>query len=388
MVTDTALKFTAAIPLSLYIHLPWCVQKCPYCDFNSHAALGPPFAQYVDALLKDLESELPAVWGRPVRSIFIGGGTPSLFPDIEIARLLSGIRARLPLVPDPEITLEANPGTADQSYFNGYRQAGVNRLSIGVQSFGDAHLQRIGRIHNGEEAQQAVVMARQAGFEHINLDLMFGLPRQTETEALTDLQQAIALEVDHLSWYQLTMEPNTPFGHSPPVVPDEDQLWEMQQAGQSLLQQAGLRQYEISAYARPDQQCLHNLNYWRFGDYLGIGAGAHAKITNVAEGTITRTARLRSPEQYLKIADSEQAINSCRVVSAEELPLEFMMNQLRLMEPFTVRHFEERGGCPWSVVEQPVAEAVGQGLLQWRGEQLSVTVQGRNFLNDLLELFQ
>lgn len=382
------LNFTAAIPLSLYIHLPWCVQKCPYCDFNSHALAEPPYAAYVDALLKDLESELPAVWGRPLRSIFIGGGTPSLFPGEEVARLLSGVRARLPLTPDLEVTLEANPGTADQSYFNGYRQAGIKRLSIGVQSFSDEHLQRIGRIHNGEEAQRAVAMARQAGFERINLDLMFGLPQQTVAQAVADLQQAVDLDVDHLSWYQLTMEPNTPFGHSPPQTPDDDQLWEMQQAGQSLLRAAGLQQYEISAYAKADQQCQHNLNYWRFGDYLGIGAGAHAKITDVAAGTISRTARQRSPQHYLQSAGSQQMESSRHIIEPAEIPLEFMMNRLRLLEPFMVRQFEERTGCLWRGVEQPVAEAVELGLLQWCDDQLSTTVQGKEFLNDLLGLFQ
>ena len=328
------------------------------------------------------------VWGRPVRSIFIGGGTPSLFPDREIARLLSGVRARLPLISDPEITLEANPGTADQHYFEGYRAAGVNRLSIGVQSFSSDHLQQIGRIHNGEEARQAVEMARQAGFERINLDLMFGLPRQTQPQALEDLQHAIDLGVEHLSWYQLTMEPNTPFGHTPPAVPDEDQLWEMQQAGQQHLQQAGLVQYEISAYAKAGAQCQHNLNYWRFGDYLGIGAGAHGKITNVAEGTITRTARQRSPERYLQHAGSAVAISSREPIVVEDLPLEFMMNRLRLQESFTAQQYQERTGCGWSQVEAAVTVGVERGLLQWQGEQLSTTRQGKSFLNDLLELFQ
>ncbi len=364
------------------------MQKCPYCDFNSHATAQPPFGEYVDALLRDLESELPGVWGRPVRSIFIGGGTPSLFPDQEIARLLSGIRARLPLISDPEITLEANPGTADQHYFNGYREAGVNRLSIGVQSFNRDHLQQIGRIHNDEEALQAVAMARQAGFERINLDLMFGLPHQQPEQALADLQQAVELDVSHLSWYQLTMEPNTLFGHTPPPLPDDEQIWEMQQAGQRLLQQAGLGQYEISAYARSGEQCQHNLNYWRFGDYLGIGAGAHAKITHVAEGTITRTARHRSPERYLQHAGTPEVESSCHILEADELPLEFMMNRLRLMEPFSIRHYRERTGVDWKWVEAAVDEALERGLLQRNEDQISTTEQGRNFLNDLLELFQ
>lgn len=328
------------------------------------------------------------MWGRPVRSIFIGGGTPSLFPDAEIARLLSGMRARLPLVSDPEITLEANPGTADQHYFSGYREAGVNRLSIGGQSFHSDHLKRIGRIHNGEETQQAVEMARQAGFERINLDLMFGLPEQTQRQAVEDLRQAMELGVEHLSWYQLTMEPNTPFGHSPPPLPDEDQLWEMQQAGQQFLQQAGLGQYEISAYAQQGSECQHNLNYWRFGDYLGIGAGAHAKITNVAERTITRSARQRSPERYLQAVGHDDVVNGQQILRREALPLEFMMNRLRLIESFTPAQYEERTGTEWSQVESAVAEAMGQGLLQWQEGELSTTLQGRNFLNNLLEQFQ
>lgn len=364
------------------------MQKCPYCDFNSHAAQAPPYAVYVDALLKDLEFELPGVWGRPVRSIFIGGGTPSLFPDTEIARLLSGVRARLPLTADPEITLEANPGTVDQDYFAGYRAAGVNRLSMGVQSFSSDHLQQIGRIHNGEEALHAVELAQQVGFERINLDLMFGLPHQRVEHALADLQQATALGVTHLSWYQLTMEPNTPFGHAPPPLPHEEEIWDMQEEGQQQLQQAGYMQYEISAYAQPQQQCQHNLNYWRFGDYIGIGAGAHAKITSVAEGSIIRTARHRSPERYLQSAGTEQVESSRHIVIEGELPLEFMMNRLRLAEPFTARQFEERTGCAWEDVEQPVMQAVERELLEWRDEMLSTTLRGKNFLNELLLLFQ
>ncbi len=364
------------------------MQKCPYCDFNSHAAETPPYAAYVDALLSDLEQELPTVWGRPVRSIFIGGGTPSLFPDEEIARLLSGVRARLPLISDPEVTLEANPGTADQHYFKGYRQAGVNRLSIGGQSFNSDHLKRIGRIHNGEETGLAVELAQQAGFENINLDLMFGLPQQTQEQALDDLQQAVGLGVDHLSWYQLTMEPNTPFGQKPPPLPDEDQLWGIQQMGWKFLQQKGLEQYEISAYAESGAVCQHNLNYWRFGDYLGIGAGAHAKITNVAEGMIVRTARQRTPERYLQAAGCNAVISSQHILGRESLPLEFMMNRLRLFEAFTPAQYEERTGCKWAQVEGAVAAAVDQQLMQQEREKISATQQGVNFLNDLLELFQ
>ncbi|MBT7307071.1 MAG: radical SAM family heme chaperone HemW [Gammaproteobacteria bacterium] len=364
------------------------MQKCPYCDFNSHANGAPPFGAYVDALLRDLEWELPRVWGRPVRSIFIGGGTPSLFPDEEIARMLSGIRARLPLLAELEITLEANPGSADQRYFRGYREAGVNRLSIGVQSFNDSHLQALGRIHHGEAASAAVEMAKKVGFEQINLDLMFALPAQTVEMALSDLQQATALGVKHLSWYQLTMEPNTPFGHNPPPLPDEEQLWEIQEAGTQLLQQSAFQQYEISAYAKGEARCQHNLNYWRFGDYLGIGAGAHAKITTVAEGSIIRSARHRKPQSYIDSVGSERVESSRQTVTAGALPLEFMMNRLRLPEPFTPQQFEARTGCSWERVDGKVSEATAQGLLVEQSGKISTTEQGRNFLNDLLGLFQ
>ncbi|MBC8519199.1 MAG: radical SAM family heme chaperone HemW [Gammaproteobacteria bacterium] len=384
----TELNFTAVIPLSLYIHLPWCLQKCPYCDFNSHASGDAlPFDHYVDALLLDLEWELPRVWGRPVRSIFIGGGTPSLFPAEEIERLLSGIRARLPFGPEPEVTLEANPGAVEQERFAGYRQAGVNRLSIGVQSFDDGRLEAIGRIHDGEDAATAVEMARGAGFENINLDLMFGLPQQSRAEAMGDLQQAVALGVEHLSWYQLTMEPNTPFGHQPPPLPDDEELWEMQLEGQQLLQEEGLEQYEISAYAREQSECRHNLNYWRFGDYLGIGAGAHSKITMAADGAIIRSSRQKSPQRYMDGAGSERLLSERHTVPAHDLPLEFMMNRLRINEPFTVRQFEERTGCSWNRVESTVEKGCREGLLLRTGEQVVATDHGREFLNDLLALF-
>ncbi|MBT5688009.1 MAG: radical SAM family heme chaperone HemW, partial [Gammaproteobacteria bacterium] len=306
------------MPLSLYIHLPWCLQKCPYCDFNSHAVTTPPYRAYVDALLKDLEWELPKVWGRPVRSIFIGGGTPSLFPDEEIAHLLSGVRARLPLGGGPEITLEANPGAVDEGYFYGYRQAGVNRLSIGVQSLYDESLRKIGRIHTGDEAIRAIEVAQEVGFDRVNIDLMFGLPEQSIEQATEDLRRVVAMGVGHLSWYQLTMEPNTPFGHTPPArLPDDDQLWEIQQEGQQLLQQEELIQYEISAYARPQQQCRHNLNYWNFGDYLGIGAGAHSKLTSVVIGSVTRSTRHRNPQQYIFSSGTESVLSSHSVVEPE-----------------------------------------------------------------------
>jgi len=337
--------------------------------------------------LQDLEWELPKVWGRPLRSIFIGGGTPSLFPAEEIERLLSGVRARLPFGPDPEITLEANPGAAEQEHFAGYRQAGVNRLSIGAQSFEDRRLEAIGRIHNGGEAVAAVEKARSAGFNNINLDLMFGLPGQNIDGALSDLRQAAGLGVEHISWYQLTMEPNTPFGHSPPETSDVDELWDMQSKGQKLLRENGYGQYEISAYAQDKMQCAHNLNYWRFGDYLGIGAGAHAKITAVADGAVYRSSRYREPERYMAEVGSDRVLSSQHTVTADELPLEFMMNRLRLREPFTMQQFEERTGCGWNKVESAVEQGVAQGLMLHNQEQWMTTGRGVNFLNDLLGLF-
>ncbi len=364
------------------------MQKCPYCDFNSHAAPEPPlYSAYIDALLRDLEWELPGIWGRPVHSIFIGGGTPSIFPAEQIEHLLSGIRARVPFGPDLEVTLEANPGTAEQGRFMGYRSAGVNRLSIGVQSFNNNHLQKLGRIHDGVEAATAVEMAREAGFEQINLDLMFGLPHQDRSEVIEDLQRAVALGVDHLSWYQLTMEPNTQFGHQPPSLPDDDELWEMQLKGQELLQGEGLEQYEVSAYARKKSECRHNLNYWRFGDYLGIGAGAHTKITMAADGAVIRSSRHKSPHHYMDGAGSERVLSGRYAVVEQDIPLEFMMNRLRLNEPFTVGQFEERTGCGWNKVESAVEEGCREGLLLRTGEQVVATDRGRQFLNDLLALF-
>jgi len=294
-------QFTALPPLSLYIHFPWCVRKCPYCDFNSHAVRGDlPEDQYIDALLADLESDLPRVWGRPVRSVFLGGGTPSLFSPEAIERLLAGVRARVTLVPEAEVTLEANPGTVETERFRGYRAAGVNRLSIGIQSFQPEQLQKLGRIHGRDEALAAAQAARAAGFDNFNLDLMFGLPQQTLDEALADLRTALALNPTHLSLYQLTLEPNTLFHAQPPELPDEDVLAAMQEALQAELADAGFTQYEVSAYARAGRRCRHNLNYWQFGDYLGIGAGAHAKITD-ADG-ITRLWKVKQPRNFLETA--------------------------------------------------------------------------------------
>ncbi len=327
------LNLTAPPPLSLYIHYPWCVRKCPYCDFNSHQLnAGIPEADYIAALLRDLQQHLPAVWGRQVQSIFIGGGTPSLLSPEGVDSLLSQLRALLPLLPECEITLEANPGTVEQGRFNAFRQAGINRLSIGVQSFNDEALQKLGRIHSGSEAILAAEVAHAAGFDNFNLDLMFGLPGQDSAAAVADLQQALTLSPSHLSWYQLTIEPNTAFAHAPPVLPEDEALWAIQTAGQSHLASAGYAQYEVSAYAREgqhsDPRCRHNLNYWRFGDYLGIGPGAHGKITHCAEGRIERIWKKRHPREWLQATDPAAMIAGQSDISRSDLVLEFMMNAL------------------------------------------------------------
>ncbi|WP_459871723.1 radical SAM family heme chaperone HemW [Endothiovibrio diazotrophicus] len=371
-------------PLALYIHVPWCVRKCPYCDFNSHEADGViPEGVYVDALLADLEGELPQVWGRRVVSLFIGGGTPSLFSGEAVERLLSGVRARLPLLPDAEITLEANPGTAEAGRFRDYRQAGVNRLSLGVQSFDDRRLAALGRIHRRGEVFRAVEMARAAGFDNLNLDLMFGLPEQTPREGLADLTEALALAPTHLSWYQLTIEPNTPFHHAPPPLPEDEALWALQEQGVESSAAAGFEQYEVSAYARDGARCRHNLNYWRFGDYLGIGAGAHGKVTLPAEGRVVRRWKARHPRAYL----GGERLAGEQVIEVGELPGEFMMNVLRLLDGFDEALFAERTGLPLETVAGPLAEAVSRGLLEREEGRIRPSERGRAFLNDLIALF-
>jgi oxygen-independent coproporphyrinogen-3 oxidase len=379
-------NFTATPPLSLYVHIPWCVRKCPYCDFNSHAVKdGMPEQAYVDALLADLEQDLPAAWGRVVGTVFIGGGTPSLFTPESIDRLLCGIRARVALDPQAEITLEANPGTTDYAHFSGYREAGVNRLSIGIQSFQHALLEKIGRIHDGHDAIRAAETAHAAGFDNFNLDLMFGLPGQTLAQAHADLRTAIDLEPAHISWYELTVEPNTWFYQHPPQRPDDDTLWSMQASGQSLLAEHDFERYEVSAHARPDKQCRHNLNYWRFGDYLGIGAGAHGKITDADSQQITRTAKTRHPEHYLDSAHTAQRISSSSVLSGADAALEYAMNALRLDAGFTREAFSNATGLPFACIEQPVARALDSGLLSEQGGQLQASEHGRRFLNELLQ---
>ncbi|WP_421867475.1 radical SAM family heme chaperone HemW [Motiliproteus sp.] len=374
-------------PLSLYIHVPWCVRKCPYCDFNSHAQRGEiPQADYLQALLDDLDAELNWVQGRTLQSIFIGGGTPSLMEAAFYRQLLGQVEQRIPFAEGIEITLEANPGTFEQARFAGYREAGINRLSLGIQSFDDGCLQALGRIHSGAEAEQAVAQARTIGFERLNLDLMHGLPGQTPAMALADLERAIALETTHLSWYQLTIEPNTEFHSRPPTLPEDEDLWAIQEQGQARLAEAGFEQYEISGYSKTGQQCRHNLNYWCFGDYLGIGAGAHAKLTDPASGSSGRLVRrwkVRQPKAYLAgLNRAEQ-----RDIDADELPLEFMMNTLRLSDGVEAELFEQRTGLPLTMIEPQLARARSLGLLVADPALLRPTLQGRRFLNELLELF-
>ena len=347
----------------------------------------PQEEAYVDALIRDLDSELPHIWGRRVTSIFIGGGTPSLFSAVAINRLLVEVQARLNFYPDIEITLEANPGTAEAGKFRAFRQAGINRLSIGVQSFDNDKLKRLGRIHSAEEAGKAIHMAQDAGFEDINIDIMFGLPGQTVKNALADLQRVMDYRPGHLSWYQLTIEPNTIFYAKPPELPDADLAWEMQQQGQALLSDHDYRQYEISAYAQKDHHCMHNLNYWQFGDYLGIGAGAHSKITNVAEGTIRRSARHRIPDRYLQLAGTASVFADTRELSGADIQLEFMMNALRLTEGIHPQLFLQRTGLPISHVQSQLHAAEDTGLLEWNITTLKPTEKGQRYLNDLLQLF-
>jgi oxygen-independent coproporphyrinogen-3 oxidase len=373
-------------PLALYVHLPWCVRKCPYCDFNSHAMRDAlPAREYIEGLLRDLESELPASAGRPVETIFFGGGTPSLFSPEAIARLLAGVRERIAVADNAEITLEANPGTIDFERFNGFRSAGVNRLSIGIQSFDDAKLKALGRIHGGNEARRAVEAAREAGFENYNLDLMFGLPDQTVDEALNDVRTALAFEPLHLSVYQLTIEPNTAFHAQPPRLPDDERVWDMQRRIEAELAQAGYRHYEVSAYARPGHECRHNLNYWQFGDYIGIGAGAHGKLTN-ADG-IVRRWKMKHPNDYLARAGSRAAIGGEQRLASRELPFEFVLNALRLDDGFTPALFEQRTGLPLTIIEKPLALAEGRGLLVRDTGGIRASARGASLLNDLLLLF-
>lgn len=379
-------------PLSLYIHTPWCVRKCPYCDFNSHEPQGNelPETAYLKALLQDIDGDLELAAGRTIQSIFIGGGTPSLLSPAFYKRLLSEVSARLPFAEAIEITLEANPGTTEQSRFTGYRDAGINRLSLGVQSFHPDQLAALGRIHSGEEAVSAVNQARQAGFDNLNIDLMHGLPQQTPQLAMADIEQALALSPEHLSWYQLTLEPNTAFYAHPPTLPHEETLWDIQDQGHLRLQQAGLARYEISAYARPERQSLHNLNYWQFGDYLGIGAGAHGKLSHMdAEGQwhIERRWKTRQPDAYLRrVNDPRGFIAGKQSIDENELPLEFSMNALRLTQGVPVSMWSAHTGLPVDVLLARLHNAEKKGLLMEMPKRLQASPQGLLFLNELLAL--
>lgn len=375
-------------PLGLYVHIPWCVRKCPYCDFNSHPRSGGlPEAAYVDALLIDLDQDAPGLDARPLHSIFIGGGTPSLFAPSSIARLLAGIRQRLKCAPALEITLEANPGTVDQARCEGYLNAGVNRLSLGVQSFSTESLQRLGRIHDSAQAWESVCAAHRAGVPEINLDLMYGLPGQTLPQALADLRMAFELDPQHLSYYQLTLEPHTAFGRHPPSLPDEALLTDIEGHAEAALVQAGFSRYEVSAYCQPDHPCQHNLNYWCFGDYLGIGAGAHGKLTSLVSGQVVRRWKLSHPRAYLAETKTRCFVAGRRALAPEDLIAEFMMNALRLSEGFAPSLFESRTRVPFTRVLPIVGDAVERGLLESDTHGVRTTALGRRFLNDLLALF-
>ena len=375
-------------PLALYIHLPWCVAKCPYCDFNSHALKGDlPEDAYINALLLDLEVDLPRVWGRAVHSVFLGGGTPSLFSGAALGRLLSGVRARLPLAPDAEITMEANPGTVEHDRFEAYREAGINRISLGIQTFNDRHLKTLGRIHSGDQASRAIELIKSARFDNFNLDLMWALPDQSLDEALADIDQALRFAPPHLSHYQLTIEPNTVFAARPPPLPDEDLAWAMQDACGERLEQAGFAGYEISAWARPGRQSRHNLNYWRFGDYLGIGAGAHAKITLPAEQHVLRLRRKRIPNSWLNAATDQSFIAEQQVVADEDLAFEYFLNRLRLAEPVPLAEFQARTGLDPTHIQPALRQAQELGLIELTNHHIHRTETGARYLNDLQKLF-
>ena len=376
-------------PLSLYIHIPWCVRKCPYCDFNSHQQPDAlPVADYVAALVADLDQDLPLVWGRTVHSVFFGGGTPSLFPPEAIDQILAAASARLRFTPGAEITLECNPGTAEHGRFPGYLAAGVNRLSFGIQSFDDACLQRLGRIHDSRDAETAVKLAQDAGYDNINLDLMYALPDQTLSMALHDVDRAIALSPTHLSHYQLTLEPNTVFAARPPTgIPLEDDAWDMQERCIESMAAAGYAQYEVSAYAREGRQCAHNLNYWRFGDYLGIGAGAHGKISSGADGSILRRWKVKNPREFLAGASSPARIGGDGLIANGQRPFDYMLNALRLVEGFTLADFESRTGLDRAAISAELEHARMMGWLQATDARIVPTELGRRFTNDVISLF-
>lgn len=380
--------FTEYPPLSLYVHFPWCIKKCPYCDFNSHTVRDSiPEKDYLQAVVADLEQHAPDIWGRPVASIFFGGGTPSLMTGEGMDFLMGKIRSIVKLEPSAEITLEANPGAVDQSRFTAYRQCGVNRLSIGVQSFNSQHLQSLGRIHSSQQATDAVISARNAGFDNFNLDLMHGLPGQTTEQAGDDITAALALSPTHISYYQLTLEPNTLFAAKPPELPEDDELWEIQQAGKHLLANAGYQQYEVSAYASNRHQCQHNLNYWLFGDYLGVGAGAHSKLTFPAHNSIIRHSKRKQPADYMRSATSADRIQGQRELTLADSRLEFMMNALRLNDGFSIDDFRLRTGESIDGVRSIIDSLTDDGLLTRSLMRVSPTPTGLRYLDSVLENF-
>ncbi|WP_370249400.1 radical SAM family heme chaperone HemW [Thalassolituus sp.] len=379
-------------PLSLYINVPWCVRKCPYCDFNSHESQGDiPEADYITALIEDLKQDLHWVQGREIQSIFFGGGTPSLLSARAYDTLFDGLTRHLSFNDNIEITLEANPGTFEAEKFNGYRRAGINRLSMGIQSFDPEQLKKLGRIHDKEQALRAIDMARDAGFDNFNLDLMHGLPDQTPEQALLDLDTALAFHPPHLSWYQLTIEPNTDFYKRPPVLPEDDILWDIQEQGQARLAEAGLKQYEISAYARPGRQARHNINYWRFGDYLGIGAGAHGKITIAGpEGhRVLRSQKARLPKRYLD--QTRQFLSATDIIASDDIAFECMMNALRLHSGISITDFEQRTGVTLDSLSKPMQKAESLGLIERAQvndqDYIRASERGKQYLNELLSLF-
>lgn len=380
------LRFASLPPLSLYVHLPWCLKKCPYCDFNSHEmrAAELPEQRYLDALMADLEASLPLIWGRPVHSIFIGGGTPSLFSPEAIDRLLGGIRALLPLTPDCEVTLEANPGTFERDRFRAFRSAGVTRLSVGVQSFNDGFLKTLGRVHDRAQALAAVEEAAQA-FDTFNLDIMYALPGQTLADLREDMRTALALAPSHISIYHLTIEPNTFFAKFPPVLPEEDTAYDMLDLITEMTGEAGLQRYEVSAYARPGHRCFHNLNYWQFGDYLGIGAGAHSKLSFAHR--VVRQVRFREPRLYMENALAGHCIAQEAEVSRTDLPFEFMLNALRLKDGFSLQQFADRTGLALTAIQKGLDDAERKGLIERDFVHVKPSVRGFDFLNDLQALF-
>ncbi|WP_296651690.1 radical SAM family heme chaperone HemW [Paraburkholderia sp.] len=381
-----SIRLTSLPPLSLYVHFPWCVRKCPYCDFNSHEWKGERFPEneYLDALRADLEQSLPLIWGRQVHSVFIGGGTPSLLSAAGLDRLLSDVRALLPLDADAEITLEANPGTFEADKFAQFHASGVNRLSVGIQSFNEAHLKALGRIHDAAQARHAVEVAAKT-FDNFNLDLMYALPKQTLAECQADIDTALSFAPPHLSLYHLTLEPNTLFAKFPPPLPDDDQSADMQEWIHERTAQAGYERYEVSAYAKPGRQCRHNLNYWRFGDYLGIGAGAHTKLS--FPNRIVRQARYKHPTTFIEHARAGTAVQEEHEVGPRDLPFEFMLNALRLVEGFPVYRFVESTGLSMTSIEPALEEAERRGLISRDYERIAPTELGQRFLNDLQEMF-